>query len=195
MNSYHSNYDSYWWQSVYGDPGFLYHRAMAQVLGLTVAKIADKPLLALNATTYATALKEYVEKVESKLANSDVKPSSEAEIFEFRAHGTKAEAKGDRAAFERSFNRLYGSIKELKSAAVELDAKAAGLAAQANEHIPWWHFVKKLKLFHQIRITNTKYKKIERAFLYPGGLDGRSWFKHVVFAPGIWTGYAGGTIV
>ncbi|KAI1152628.1 hypothetical protein F4825DRAFT_418205 [Nemania diffusa] len=188
---YHSNYDSYWWQSVYGDPGFLYHRAMAQVLGLTVAKIADKPLLALNATTYATALKEYVEKVESKLANSDVKPSSEAEIFEFRAHGTKAEAKGDRAAFERSFNRLYGSIKELKSAAVELDAKAAGLAAQANEHIPWWHFVKKLKLFHQIRITNTKYKKIERAFLYPGGLDGRSWFKHVVFAPGIWTGYAG----
>ncbi|KAI0876939.1 hypothetical protein GGS24DRAFT_498377 [Hypoxylon argillaceum] len=188
---YHSNYDSYWWQSVYGDPGFLYHRAMAQVLGLTVAKIADKPLLALNATTYATALKEYVEKVESKLANSDVKPSSEAEIFESRAHGTKAEAKGDRAAFERSFNRLYGSIKELKSAAVELDAKAAELAAQANEHIPWWHFVKKLKLFHQIRITNTKYKKIERAFLYPGGLDGRSWFKHVVFAPGIWTGYAG----
>ncbi|KAJ8120139.1 hypothetical protein ONZ43_g3079 [Nemania bipapillata] len=191
---YHSNYDSYWWQSVYGDPGFLYHRAMAQVLGLTVAKIADMPLLALNATAYATALKEYVEKVESKLANSDIKPSSEAseaEIFEFRARSTNAEVKGDRAAFKRSFSRLYGSIDEMKSAAVELDAKAAKLAAQANEHIPWWHWVKKLKLFHQIRFTNTKYKKIERAFLYPGGLDGRSWFKHVVFAPGIWTGYAG----
>jgi N-acetylated-alpha-linked acidic dipeptidase len=29
--------------------------------------------------------------------------------------------------------------------------------------------------------------------LYTEGLDGRSWFKHVVFAPGKWTGYAGAT--
>jgi len=27
--------------------------------------------------------------------------------------------------------------------------------------------------------------------LYEKGLDQRSWFKHVVFAPGLWTGYAG----
>ncbi|TGJ75551.1 hypothetical protein E0Z10_g10982 [Xylaria hypoxylon] len=188
---YHSNYDSYWWQSVYGDPGFVYHRAMAQVLGLTVAKIADTPLLALNATAYAVALKEYVDKVESKLTSSDIEPSSEAEIFEFRARGAKTELKGDRDAFQRSLSRLYESISDMNSAAVKLDAKAAKLAEQANEHIPWWHWVKKLKLFHHIRRTNTKYKNIERAFLYPGGLDGRSWFKHVVFAPGIWTGYAG----
>ncbi|KAI1186982.1 hypothetical protein F5B17DRAFT_401513 [Nemania serpens] len=188
---YHSNYDSYWWQSVYGDPGFLYHRAMAQVLGLTVARIADTPLLALNATAYAAALKEYVEKIESKLASSDVEPSSEAEIFEFRARGAEAEMKGDRLAFELSFSELYESINEMKSAAVALDAKAEKLAKQADEHIPWWHWIKKLKLIHQIRFTNTKYKRIERAFIYPGGLDGRSWFKHVVFAPGIWTGYAG----
>ncbi|KAI1298227.1 hypothetical protein F5Y03DRAFT_386723 [Xylaria venustula] len=188
---YHSNYDSYWWQSVYGDPGFLYHQAMAQVLGLTVARISDKPLLALNATAYAEALNQYVEKVESKLASSDVEPSSEAEIFEYRARGVKTELKGDRDVFHRSLNRLYESVTELKSAAVELDAKAANLANEAEGQVPWWHWVKKLKLFHQIRSVNTKYKKIERAFLYPGGLDGRSWFKHVVFAPGIWTGYAG----
>ncbi|KAI0550511.1 hypothetical protein F4679DRAFT_542663 [Xylaria curta] len=188
---YHSNYDSYWWQSVYGDPGFVYHRAMAQVLGLTVAKIADTPLLALNATTYAVALNEYVEKVESKLAGPESKPFSEAEIFEFRARSAGVEVQGDRGAFERSLSRLHESISEMKSAAIKLDAKAAKLAEQANEHVPWWHWIKKLKLFHQIRFTNTKYKNIERAFLYPGGLDGRSWFKHVVFAPGIWTGYAG----
>jgi len=32
---------------------------------------------------------------------------------------------------------------------------------------------------------------LERQFLYEKGLDQRSWFKHVVFAPGLWTGYAG----
>ncbi|KAI1368259.1 hypothetical protein F5Y08DRAFT_296108 [Xylaria arbuscula] len=188
---YHSNYDSYWWQSVYGDPGFVYHKAMAQVLGLTVAKLADTPLLALNATAYAVALEEYVEKMESKLTRSDVKPSTVAEIFEFRARGVENELRGDRDAFQRSLSQLHESIRDMKSAAAELDEKAARLAEQVGKHVPWWHLVKKLKLFHRIRSTNTKYKNIERAFLYPGGLDGRSWFKHVVYAPGKWTGYAG----
>lgn len=188
---YHSNYDSYWWQNEYGDPGFLYHRTMAQVLGLTIAKISDKPLLALNATAYAEALKKYVREVELKLTNPDAKPSNEVELFELRARSTVVEAKGDRDTFELYLGRLHESIDEMKSAAVELDAKAAKLAKEVDEHIPWWHWIKRVKLFHQIRFTNTKYKNIERAFLYPGGLDGRSWFKHVVFAPGIWTGYAG----
>jgi len=26
--------------------------------------------------------------------------------------------------------------------------------------------------------------------LYLEGLDGRAWFKHVIFAPGLWTGYS-----
>ncbi|KAI8623754.1 Zn-dependent exopeptidase [Xylariaceae sp. FL1651] len=188
---YHSNYDSYYWMSEFGDPGFAYHRTMAQLLGLTVAKIADTPLVALNATAYAVALKGYVEQVEAKLTSSQVELSSEAEVFDPRARGAELEAHGDREAFEWSLDRLHESIVEMKSAAVKLDAKAARLAEQANEHIPWWHWVKKLKLLHQIRFTNSKYKNIERAFLYPGGLDGRPWFKHVVFAPGIWTGYAG----
>ena len=38
---------------------------------------------------------------------------------------------------------------------------------------------------------NGKYKVLERKFLYTKGLDGRLWFKHVIFAPGLWTGYAG----
>ncbi|CAJ2500171.1 Uu.00g030240.m01.CDS01 [Anthostomella pinea] len=188
---YHSNYDSYHWMSEFGDPGFEYHKAMAQLLGLAVAKIADTPLVALNATDYATALKQYVEKVESKLETAQPELSSDVEVFEFRARTAGTEVKGDPAAFEVSLARLQQSIGEMKAAAIKLDAKAAKLAEEANEHIPWWKWIKKIKLLHHIRFTNTKYKNIERAFLYQGGLDGRPWFKHVVFAPGLWTGYAG----
>jgi N-acetylated-alpha-linked acidic dipeptidase len=31
---------------------------------------------------------------------------------------------------------------------------------------------------------------VERAFLDPRGLRGRAWFKHEIYAPGIYTGYA-----
>lgn len=40
MCSYHSNYDSYWWQSVYGDPGFLYH-VSDPFLHLLLAQIVE----------------------------------------------------------------------------------------------------------------------------------------------------------
>jgi len=49
------------------------------------------------------------------------------------------------------------------------------------------------RLFSEIKAINQQYKYLERAFLHQKGLDGRSWFKHVVFAPGKWTGYAGAT--
>ncbi|KAI0160549.1 Zn-dependent exopeptidase [Xylariaceae sp. FL1272] len=188
---YHSNYDSYYWMSEFGDPGFVYHKTMAQLLGVTVAKIVDTPVVALNATSYAVALKSYVEQVEEKLENSQLGLASAVDPRQYRAQDATTEARGDIEAFKVSLGILYDAVHKFKKAAMELDAKATKLAEQANEHIPWWHWIKKIRLFHQIRFTNTKYKNIERAFLYPGGLDGRDWFKHVVFAPGIWTGYAG----
>ncbi|KAI2604298.1 Zn-dependent exopeptidase [Hypoxylon fragiforme] len=188
---YHSNYDSYHWMSEFGDPGFVYHKAMAQVLGLVTAKLAETPVIALNATDYAEALKGYIRNVEEKFEDTDLEPSTEEEIFQFRSRNVGTETKGDPALLRKALGHLHQSAIDLKEAAVKLDAKADELAEKANEHIPWWKWISKLKLLHEIRFTNAKYKKIERAFLYPGGLDGRPWFKHVVFAPGIWTGYAG----
>ncbi|KAK9777409.1 hypothetical protein SCAR479_05802 [Seiridium cardinale] len=191
---YHSNYDSYHWMSEFGDPGFVYHKTMAQLLALAVAKVSDTPLVPLNATDYAVALKGYVGQVEQKLNTIDsYEPSTEAEITAFRARTADIDSaiKGDAAAFKFSLDQLQHSISKLKNATIKLDAKADKLSERANEHIPWWKWITKLKLLHDIRSTNTKYKTIERAFLYEGGLDGRPWFKHVVFAPGIWTGYAG----
>ncbi|KAK6949136.1 hypothetical protein Daesc_009210 [Daldinia eschscholtzii] len=188
---YHSNYDSFHWMSEFGDPGFIYHKTMAQVLGLITAKLADVPLLSLNATNYADALKEYIKKVEAKLTASQANPSTEEDIFAFRARAIGTEVKGNPNHFKNSLGRLYQSVDAFKSSAVELDAKSERLAKEVNEHIPWWKWISKLKLLHEIRSTNTKYKKIERAFLYQHGLDSRPWFKHVVFAPGVWTGYAG----
>ncbi|KAI2625955.1 Zn-dependent exopeptidase [Hypomontagnella submonticulosa] len=188
---YHSNYDSFHWMAEFGDPGFAYHKTMAQILALTTAKLADAPLVSLNATNYADALKEYIKKVETKLEPSQEEPSTEESYFELRARTTGTEIKGNPRAFRASLARLYGSVADLRRVAVQLDAKSEELAKKASEHIPWWRWFSKLKLIHEIRFTNTKYKKIERAFLYQPGLDGRPWFKHVVFAPGIWTGYAG----
>ncbi|KAK3945374.1 hypothetical protein QBC46DRAFT_372065 [Diplogelasinospora grovesii] len=198
---YHSNYDSFYWMQKYGDPGFVYHRVMAQVFGLMTAQLADVPVISFRAGDYARDLKGYVRKVEDKLEAAlsptvmDVSALSEEAIVELRASTSSSitsDSSSDIIAFVQSLKRLHKALEELTESATRLDEKAGDLERRAEEdNIPWWKWPSRLHLALQIRKVNTKYKYMERAFLYAKGLDGRSWFKHVVFAPGLWTGYAG----
>jgi N-acetylated-alpha-linked acidic dipeptidase len=179
---YHSNYDSFHWmvsllasccenclflQDKFGDSGWHYHIAIAKILALIAADLAETPVLRLNVTDYAKGLGGYLESVKEKAKNL----TTSAISFEPLDHATK----------------------ELKRAAVDFDTYTASLADQLGEDFPWWKWWKKVRLYYEIRRANAKYKLFERQFLHPAGLDERPWFKHVVFAPGRWTGYAGAT--
>jgi N-acetylated-alpha-linked acidic dipeptidase len=194
---YHSNYDSFHWMSTYGDPGFLYHAAAARILGLFVAKLVEMPVIPLNTTDYAIALKEYIAKVESKIDDSvaisstDEQREEAEEDARFRPTPDPASGDSDTSSLQRMFRRLDRAATALHQTAAEFDSHAASLANEVTD-IPWWRWFSRWRLYQKIRVANQKLKMLERQFLYPKGLDGRSWFKHVVFAPGLWTGYAGG---
>ncbi len=61
---YHSCYDNFEWMKKFGDPGFQYHKALAQIWALLILEIADKPILPYDMEAYASAVKGYVEKLE-----------------------------------------------------------------------------------------------------------------------------------
>lgn len=169
---YHSNYDSFSWMEKYGDPSFQYHEAIAKIWALVAAKLVETPVLQLSATRYAEGLRRYVDSVKAK-ADESYNPED-----------------GDKDIFEG----LDEAVSRFHFAASIHDGTAAALLQQLYDNdIPWWKFWEKLQLYYAIRRVNTKYKFLERKFLYSKGLDGRPWFKHVVFAPGKWTGYAGAT--
>jgi N-acetylated-alpha-linked acidic dipeptidase len=190
---YHSNYDSYYWMNTYGDPGFHYHAAISKMWALFTAKLAETPVIPLNATDYAIAIEGYISKVESTLDRVIDGTSTAEEDEEARHRPTTlvSQHKGDMHALKTTFKHLHQVASKLLSSAQAHDAWAADLATQAGENLPWWKWISKLKLIYNIRKVNTKYKYLERQFLYAEGLDGRPWFKHVIFAPGLWTGYAG----
>ncbi|KAF7903028.1 hypothetical protein EAF00_002930 [Botryotinia globosa] len=188
---YHSNYDSFYWMDTYGDPGFHYHEAMSKIWALYTAKMVESPIISFNATDYANALQGYISKTEAKLDSIMIGSSTEEQDEEARFRPTSIETKGDINTLKLSFKGLHNRATALKDAAIRHDSTAAILADQVGQDIPWWKIVSKVKLYNQIRTVNEKYKYLERKFLHQEGLDGRSWFKHVVFAPGLWTGYAG----
>ena len=61
---YHSCYDNFDWMNRFGDPGFGYHKAMAQIWALLILDMADRPLLPLDMNVYAREVKGYVDGLE-----------------------------------------------------------------------------------------------------------------------------------
>jgi len=173
---YHSNYDSFHWMDNFGDPDWVYHTTIAKVWGLLTAKLVDEPLIPFNATDYAVALQTYVRAIKSQVA----KAAEDGEL-----------AVSDVEAWK--LNKLSRVMEDLHIASIMLDSEAAALRSILAESTTLSDTTQ-AQLKSQIKTVNTKYKYLERQFIYQVGLDDRSWFKHVVYAPGRWTGYAGATL-
>ena len=137
------------------------------------AAIADQPVIPFRASDYAKGLKKYLKSADKMLNGSST----------------------DFASYtEQGFERLAGLIDDLQSASLALDRKAAVLRLQVTESPSWWQKLRGRYLRREVEKVNKAYKLLERAFLYDGGLDNREFYKHVVFAPGKFTGYAGVTL-
>lgn len=163
---YHSNYDSFTWTERYGDPGFKYHEAIAKIIALLAAKLVEEPIVSFNATDYAVGLENYL-------------------------HRMRETTNAEETLGKDVFWPLEKAIQAFKISAAALDHHASKLHAKLSS--PHLTTSRRKSLFAKIHAINKHYKTLERHFLYRPGLDSRPWFKHVVFAPGLWTGYAGAT--
>ncbi|CUI13335.1 Hypothetical protein, putative, partial [Bodo saltans] len=57
---YHSNYDNLDWMSRFGDPGYLFHRTMAQFQGTMLLLLADSAVLPMYVEVYASRINSWV---------------------------------------------------------------------------------------------------------------------------------------
>jgi N-acetylated-alpha-linked acidic dipeptidase len=76
------------------------------------------------------------------------------------------------------FAPLDAAIARLRSAAVELDG--ATIRLESLDAVEGERLAK----------VNQALSQIERRLLHADGLPGRAWFRHLVYAPGLTTGYA-----
>lgn len=187
---YHSNYDSLHWMDTYGDPGFVYHVAIAKVIALMAAKMVEEPVIGFSATQYAEGLAHYLEQAMKGSGPGDGKRHQM--LVSDGANGAEA-TEEEEDALKHVFAHLEDAIATFKDTASSFDAEATKLTNLVNSPKRPRSPSALTSLYKSVRSINTKYKLLERQFLYAPGLDSRSWFKHVVFAPGIWTGYAGAT--
>jgi hypothetical protein len=64
-----SAYDNFEWMETVGDPGFVYHTLLGQVVGLLVLELADRPIMPFDMAAYADSIGHWVGELEKWGAN------------------------------------------------------------------------------------------------------------------------------
>jgi N-acetylated-alpha-linked acidic dipeptidase len=180
---YHSIYDTFYWYTHFSDTSFVYGRALAQVVGTMIMRVADAELLPqefgnLSETTkrYATEVKTLRDSVAKRIdeVNRQVADSDFAVVSDPRRplRPPKTEA----AAPFLNFAPLENASESLARSATRYE-KAYAAAQSASGPAA------------SLAQVNAVLRQSDQALLLPEGLPKRPWYKHSLYAPGYYTGY------
>jgi N-acetylated-alpha-linked acidic dipeptidase len=158
---YHSAYDSFYWMSHFGDPTFAYHVTAAQLWGTIAMRLADASGLPLDYRDYAGQVREFFDE--------SMKTAKRRKLdggFDPTPMNKAIEKFAEEA--ERVEKARQDTVNEIERSRNETNTRA----------------VAKLKRINDALLA------VERSLIDDRGLRGRSWYRHQIYAPGTYTGYA-----
>jgi N-acetylated-alpha-linked acidic dipeptidase len=183
---YHSIYDSFYWYTHFADTNFLYGRALAQVAGTAMLRLADAGFIPVDYAAQAEAIAKYEEDLETLLKQKQDEYTERALELEEGVFSATLDPRKPLAAPPAEPVPPFMNFAPLKNAVGDLQKSAAryskALAAYREKGSP----VLAASALGQL---NADLLGVSRAFLNSKGLPERPWFKNQIYAPGAYTGY------
>jgi N-acetylated-alpha-linked acidic dipeptidase len=182
---YHSIYDDYYWYIHFSDTDFVYGRALAQTIGTAVMRIADAEILPFEFTDLADTIRTYVKDLQDLLKkrqeeirerNQELSDGVYQAIYDPRKP-TVAPRHEDVPPY-LNFAPLENAAALLMQSAESYEKALARVCRTGS--IPGGAALDAL---------NQKLQQSERRLTNPDGLPRRPWYKHLIYAPGVYTGY------
>ncbi len=177
---YHSAYDSFDHYVRFGDPTFAYGAAMARTLGRAVLRVSQADVLPHRFADLADTVSRYADEVqhladEQRTRAQRLDKLLSGGTFKLAADPTKPRLPpaAEAVAPHLEFAVLDNAIERLKKSAGAFDEAVAKRGSGTDRLIQ----------------VNAVLATIDRAQLEPGGLPGRPWYKSLIYAPGVLTGY------
>jgi N-acetylated-alpha-linked acidic dipeptidase len=188
---YHSIYDDFYWYTHFSDTNFVYGRALAQTVGTAVMRLADAQLIPYDFTGLSETINHYAGQLDT-LAKHEA--DSIAELNREVRDGVFAATSDPRRptiapdtiplAPHLDFAPLQNGAEALSRAAAVYSQ--AVMAAEANDGAAL--------ASPAVASVNATLVQSERALTSPQGLPGRPWYRHLIYAPGLYTGYGVKTV-
>ena len=188
---YHSIYDDFYWYTHFSDTDFVYGRALAQTIGTSVMRLADAEVLPFDFVDFADTVEMYTKNLQKLLADKqDEIRERNQEIDEgmFKAtfdprHPTIAPAREEvppHLNFAPMQNAVDAVTRSAKHYQLALSQKQADLGGEA--------------IAAKLGVLNHALIESERRLTNADGLPRRPWYKHLLYAPGVYSGYGAKTV-
>lgn len=177
---YHTRYDTYDNFRRFIDPGFHYGKVLAQTIGHSVLRLANADILPFRYGSLSKTIETYGLQVANllKTMREDTQTDNVVKNQNLYAVTTDT-AKHINAPLVHSpvpfldFSSLENALASFNTTADSLDAFLKTQPKDANS---------------TEKINRVLYTA-EQQLLLPQGLPGRPWYKHCIYAPGLYTGY------
>ena len=184
---YHSIYDDFYWYTHFSDKDFVYGRALAQAGSTSVVRMADADLLPFQFSDFADDVKMYVREVE-KFADKQREEIQEKNeklaegMYEATADPRYSwvTPKKEEVPPHLNFAPLDNAVESLERSSAEYQKALEGVSANGGAALA----------SASLKEVNEMLIQCEHKLTTPEGLPGRFWYKHELYAPGVYTGYA-----
>jgi len=180
---YHSIYDDFYWYTHFSDTDFVYGRALAQTAGTAVMRLADADLLPFTFGDFSDTVRTYLDELKKLEADQRGQIEERNREIDEGAFTAAADPRKkyvpppkDPVPPHLNFAPLENAMQALAQSAQKYDA-ARQRANPSN-----------------VKAVNAKLMESERRLTDAAGLPGRPWFRHMIYAPGFYTGYGVKTI-
>jgi N-acetylated-alpha-linked acidic dipeptidase len=180
---YHSIYDDYYHFTRFLDTDFAYGRALAQTVGTLVIRLAEPDLLPFQFTQLADTVETYVRELQTLLKEQQ---------DGIRETNRQLEEGVFASVADRRRPQKPPVLQDVPPALnfAPLENAASALTRAADRYRKAVDAARPKLDAESARAINVRLIQSERQLTDQAGLPRRAWYKHLLYAPGYYTGYA-----
>ena len=182
---YHSAYDSFDHFRRFVDPTFEYGVTLAKVAGRIMLRAAQADLIPARESDFAASIAGYAEELHKLADGMRTKTGELTKLLDDESYKLTSNPDTPRAPPARvaevpylDFAALDNAVVKLEQSAKAFDKEYARLDASSDPST---------KLARDR--VNAALTILEQSLMDPRGLPGREWYQHMIYAPGLHTGY------
>jgi len=178
---YHSIYDDFYWYTHFSDRDFIYSRALSQTIGSMVMRFADADVLPYQFTDFADTMRKYDDELKKLLKDQQDEAAETNQELDDGVYTAVSDPRHPTVSPKRAEVPPFINF-------APLDNAIAALSRSADRY---------QKASAAIRNSNANFSELnqlllqsERRLTLDVGLPRRPWYKHMIYAPGWYTGYS-----
>ncbi len=186
---YHSVYDDFYFYTHFLDTDFAYARVLAQTVGTAVIRLADADVLPFEFTDLAETVQKYVKELHDLLnkKQEDIRERNrqiQDDVFTATTDPRRPQVPPkvepvpqaiNFAPLDNAATALVDSARHYEKALAAATPRLAGNTGA-------------------LRALNRQLRQAEPQLVDTAGLPNREWYRHLLYAPGFYTGYSVKTV-